>query len=38
VLNGGQILQTGTVEEVMARPASPAVAELLDLSGEDDAA
>ncbi|MGH6802082.1 MAG: ABC transporter ATP-binding protein [Methyloceanibacter sp.] len=38
VLNGGQILQTGTVEEVMARPASPAVAELLDLSGEDGAA
>jgi molybdate transport system ATP-binding protein len=31
VLNGGSILQTGTVEEVMARPASPLIAELLDL-------
>ncbi len=35
VLNGGKILQTGTVEEVMARPASPLIAELLDLAGED---
>jgi len=37
VLNGGKILQTGTVEEVMARPASPLIAELLDLAGEDAA-
>ncbi len=37
VLNGGQILQTGTVEQVMAHPASPLVAELLDLSGDDEA-
>jgi len=35
VLNRGQILQTGTVEEVMARPASPLIAELLDLSAEE---
>jgi molybdate transport system ATP-binding protein len=35
VMNGGKILQTGTVEEVMARPASPLVAELLDLAGGD---
>ena len=35
VLNGGKILQTGTVEEVMARPASALVAELLDLAGGD---
>jgi molybdate transport system ATP-binding protein len=35
VLNGGTILQTGTVEAVMARPASPLIAELLDLAGED---
>jgi ABC-type proline/glycine betaine transport system ATPase subunit len=33
VLNAGKILQTGTVEEVMARPASALVAELLDLAG-----
>jgi molybdate transport system ATP-binding protein len=33
VLNGGKILQTGTVEEVMARPSSALVAELLDLAG-----
>jgi molybdate transport system ATP-binding protein len=32
VLNGGKILQTGTVEAVMARPASPLIAELLDLA------
>ena len=37
VLNGGQILQTGTVEQVMAKPASPLIAELLDLSGDDEA-
>jgi molybdate transport system ATP-binding protein len=37
VLNGGEILQTGTVEEVMARPASPVIAELLDLSDQDEA-
>jgi molybdate transport system ATP-binding protein len=35
VLNHGRILQTGAVEEVMARPASATVAELLDLSGDD---
>ena len=35
VLNGGQILQTGTVEQVMAHPVSPLVAELLDLSAEE---
>jgi molybdate transport system ATP-binding protein len=35
VMNGGKILQTGTVEDVMARPASPLVAELLDLAGGD---
>lgn len=34
VLNKGRILQTGTVEDVMTRPASAAVAELLDLAGE----
>jgi len=38
VLHGGQILQTGAVEGVMARPASSTVAELLDLSGDDGAA
>jgi molybdate transport system ATP-binding protein len=37
VLQGGRILQTGAVEAVMARPASPTVAELLDLSGGDGA-
>lgn len=36
VLSGGQILQTGAVEEVMAHPASATVAELLDL-GYDEA-
>lgn len=36
VLQGGRILQTGAVEAVMARPASPIVAELLDLSGDDE--
>ena len=35
VLNGGKIREIGTVEEVMARPASPLIAELLDLAGED---
>lgn len=38
VLNGGKILQTGSVEGVMARPANSIVAELLDLSGDDAAA
>jgi molybdate transport system ATP-binding protein len=33
VMHGGRILQAGTVEEVMARPASATVAELLDLEG-----
>jgi hypothetical protein len=37
VLNGGEILQTGTVEQVMAHPDNPLVAELLDLSGDDEA-
>jgi molybdate transport system ATP-binding protein len=37
VLNGGKILQTGTVDEVMARPATPLIAELLDLAGEEAA-
>ena len=36
VLKGGLILQTGAVDEVMARPANAAVAELLDLAGEED--
>ena len=36
VLFRGRVLQTGSVEDVMARPASAAVAELLDLtSGEE---
>jgi molybdate transport system ATP-binding protein len=38
VLHAGRILQTGAVEQVMARPASATVAELLDLSGDDGAA
>ena len=37
VLHGGQILQTGAVEAVMARPGSSTIAELLDLSGDDGA-
>lgn len=32
VMHGGRILQNGTVKEVMARPANPTVAELLDLA------
>jgi len=36
VLQEGRILQTGKVEEVMARPANATVAELLDLEDEDD--
>jgi molybdate transport system ATP-binding protein len=32
VLHEGQVLQTGTPEEVMARPASPLIADLLDLT------
>ncbi|MEQ8267552.1 MAG: ATP-binding cassette domain-containing protein [Parvibaculum sp.] len=35
VMHQGQILQTGSVDEVMARPASAAVAELLDLAEPD---
>lgn len=35
VMHRGKILQTGSVEEVMARPASAAVAELLDLAAPD---
>ena len=31
VLHEGRVLQTGTPDEVMTRPASPLVAELLDL-------
>lgn len=34
VMQGGRILQAGTVEDVMARPASATVAELLDLVDE----
>ena len=34
VMRRGQILQTGPVEQVMARPASPEIAELLDLAGD----
>jgi molybdate transport system ATP-binding protein len=37
VLQRGQILQTGSVEAVMARPGSSTIAELLDLSGEEGA-
>jgi molybdate transport system ATP-binding protein len=33
VMRRGQILQTGPVEQVMARPASKEIAELLDLAG-----
>ena len=32
VLHEGQVLQTGAPDEVMARPASPLVADLLDLT------
>lgn len=35
LLSGGKILQTGSVEEVMARPANATVAELLDLVYEE---
>lgn len=38
VMHSGRILQTGAVEDVMARPASCTVAELLDLSGDSAAA
>jgi molybdate transport system ATP-binding protein len=34
VMHAGRILQAGTVEDVMARPASATVAELLDLEGD----
>ena len=34
VMRRGQILQTGPVEQVMARPASKEIAELLDLAGD----
>jgi molybdate transport system ATP-binding protein len=38
VLSRGRILQTGPVEQVMARPASAEIAELLDLADDADAA
>ena len=35
VMHKGRILQSGSVAEVMARPASAEVAELLDLAVDD---
>jgi len=35
VMHKGRILQSGTVSDVMARPASAEVAELLDLAADD---
>ena len=34
VMRGGRILQTGPVDQVMARPANAEIAELLDLAGD----
>jgi molybdate transport system ATP-binding protein len=38
VMSGGALLQEGSIAEVMQRPASPAVVEILDLSPDDQPA